>query len=55
MQITLATAENFATVRVTVCLADRNQFIFNMGALPEPQYDQADLEQPSKQGSLAVP
>ena len=26
-------------VTVTVCPADRNQFIINVGVLPDPQYD----------------
>jgi GntR family transcriptional regulator len=29
-------------VTVTVCPADRNQFIFNIGVLPDPQYDLPD-------------
>jgi GntR family transcriptional regulator len=32
-------AGNPMRVTVTVCPADRNQFIFNVGALPDPQYD----------------
>jgi GntR family transcriptional regulator len=31
-------------VTVTVCPVDRNQFIFNVGVLPEPQYDQLGPE-----------